>query len=194
MLAWQKVQPEVSRWTRVCSYDRAGYGWSEPSSQLRTIHRVVDELQLLLKRGGIDGPLVLVGHSLGGAYVQFFAATHPDRVAGVVLVDATHEETLQHLPNYAGWIDWVMTLMQKLRVAGVSRLFSQNADPTVRAFSNSNKQLEAITSEEVAVAGNLAELKAEGVSLGDRPLMVLTSEQTNQVDFVRPLQAEFLLA
>ena len=190
MLAWRKVQPEVSQWTRVCSYDRAGFGWSEPNSQPRTISRVMEELRVLLDEGGIDGPLVLVGHSLGGVYMQFFAVTYPDAVAGVVLVDATHEETFEHLPRLSGWIDWVMALNKKLRVAGISRLHSQSSHPTVRAFSNSNKHLEALGSEEETVAKNLAELKAVEVSLGDRPLIVLTSEQTNRYDFVRPLQLE----
>jgi pimeloyl-ACP methyl ester carboxylesterase len=190
MLAWRKVQPKVSRWTRVCSYDRAGFGWSELSSQPRTIRRVVEELRVLLDEGAIDGPLVLVGHSLGGVYAQFFAMTYPDAVAGVVLVDATHEETLERLPNYAGWVDGIVALTRKLRVAGVSRLFPQNADPTMRAFNNSNRHLDALGSEEEMVARNLAELKAVGVSLGDRPLIVLTSEQTNRFGFVQPLQEE----
>ena len=190
MLAWSKVQSEVSHWMRVCSYDRAGYGWSELGAQPRTIHQIVQELRVLLEKGGVEGPLVLVGHSLGGAYMQFFAMTYPDAVAGVILVDATHEKTLEHLPNYAGWIDWAAALTQKLRVAGISRLFPQSSDPTLRAFSNSNRQLEAMTSEEAMLASNLAHLKSLGVSLGDRPLIVLTSEQTNRIDFARTLQAE----
>ncbi len=192
MLAWRKVQPEVSRWTRACSYDRAGYGWSEPSSQPRTNHRIAEDLRVLLEKSGTEGPLVFVGHSLGAVYTQFFAATYPDAVAGVVLVDATHEETFEHLPQLSAWIDWGMALNKELRVAGISRLYPQSSHPTIRAFSNSNKHLEALGSEEETVARNLAELKAVEVSLGNRPLIVLTSEQTNQVDFVRPLQAEFL--
>jgi len=125
-------------------------------------------------------------------YTQFFAATYPDAVAGVVLVDATHEETFEHLPQLSAWIDWGMALNKELRVAGISRLYPQSSHPTIRAFSNSNKHLEALGSEEETVARNLAELKAVEASLGNRPLIVLTSEQTNQVDFVRPLQAEFL--
>ena len=190
MLSWRKVQPEVSHWTRVCSYDRAGYGWSELSAQPRTIHQIVQELSVLLEKGGVEGPFVLVGHSLGGAYMQFLAATYPDAVAGVILVDATHEETLRHLPNYAVWVDWVVAVTQKLRVAGISHFYPQSSDPTLRAFSNSNKQLEAMTGEEATLAANLAHLKSLGVSLGDLPLIVLTSEQTNRIDFARALQAE----
>ena len=57
MLAWRNVQPDVSQWTRVCSYDRSGYRWSESSTQPRTIHRVVEDLRVLLAEGSVEGPL-----------------------------------------------------------------------------------------------------------------------------------------
>ena len=192
MLAWRNVQPDVSQWTRVCSYDRSGYGWSESSTQPRTIHRVVEDLRVLLAEGRVEGPFVLVGHSLGGPYVQFFAARYPDEVAGMILVDATHEDTFENLPKYIHLFDWIVVVTQKLRVAGINRWFPQADDLTEKAFNNSNKQLSAMTHEEAGAEETLAELKATRISLGDRPLIVLTSGQNNQMEMWRRLQADLL--
>src|SRR5947207_15639043 len=88
---WGFVQPEVARFTRVCSYDRAGMGYSDPGPSPRTARRIVHELAQLLDRAGISGPLVLVGASIGGLFVRVFASEHGERVVGLVLVDASHE-------------------------------------------------------------------------------------------------------
>ena len=89
---WGFVQPDVARFTRVCSYDRAGLGYSDPGPSPRTARRIASELAELLGRGGIGGPVVLVGASSGGFNVRVFASDHPNRVAGLVLVDASHED------------------------------------------------------------------------------------------------------
>jgi pimeloyl-ACP methyl ester carboxylesterase len=90
---WAAVQPLVARFTRVCSYDRPDSpgSRSDPVPQ-RTAQQVVADLQVMLTEAGEPGPFVLAGHSLGGLYVQLFAYQHPDDVAGLVLVDPTHEE------------------------------------------------------------------------------------------------------
>jgi pimeloyl-ACP methyl ester carboxylesterase len=91
-LDWSKVQPAVTRFTRVCSYDRAGYGWSEtPSGAPRTSQQIVTELHLLLTRAKINGPYVLVGHSFGGLNMRLYAYRYPAEVVGMVLLDATSE-------------------------------------------------------------------------------------------------------
>src|SRR5918995_5554862 len=88
VLDWQLVQPEVAKFTRVCTYDRGGMGWSERSPQPRTSQQFVEELHALLGNAGVEGPYVLVGHSLGGVNVQLFVSQYPDEVAGMVLVDS----------------------------------------------------------------------------------------------------------
>ena len=86
--AWGWVQPEVAKTTRVCSYDRAGMGWSEASPQPRTAREYASELHTLLSKANIPGPYVLVGHSMGGYTVLVYAHDYPAEVAGLVLVDA----------------------------------------------------------------------------------------------------------
>ena len=90
--AWQSVESRVAAFTRVCSYDRAGLGRSDPGPAPRTGGRIVEELRALLNAAGIAPPYVLVGHSFGGATMRLFAAHHPGEVAGLVLVDAMNEE------------------------------------------------------------------------------------------------------
>src|SRR5215204_845310 len=86
---WVRVQQEVSGTTRVCSYDRAGMGWSEMGPDPRDAKQITSELHTLLGKAGIEGPYVLVGHSFGGMYMQTYAARYPDEVAGVALVDTS---------------------------------------------------------------------------------------------------------
>ena len=98
---WAQVQPEVARFTTVCSYDRAGLGRSERGPVPRTSQTAVDELQALLRNAGIRGPYVLVGHSFGGYHVQLFARQDGGRrVTGVVLVDATPMDWPQVLDRF----------------------------------------------------------------------------------------------
>lgn len=89
---WSLVQPEIARVTHVCTYDRAGYGWSETGPQPRDSQQVATELHSLLSRSGLDGSIILVGHSLGGLFVQYYAKTYPQQVVGIILVDSVHPE------------------------------------------------------------------------------------------------------
>lgn len=86
-LDWAPVQATLAQRTRVCAYDRAGLGFSSPDPRPKTIGTVVEDEAQMLDRAGIEGPLVLVGHSKGATYARAFAEAYPDRVVGLVLVD-----------------------------------------------------------------------------------------------------------
>lgn len=89
---WGLVQPEISKITRVCSYDRAGYGWSDKGPLPRTSKYLSEELHTLLTMSGEEGPYVLVGHSFGGHVIRLFVHQYPQEVIGMVLVDARPDE------------------------------------------------------------------------------------------------------
>ena len=86
-LSWTLVQPAVARLTRVCSYDRAGFGWSDAGPLPRTAGRLAHELHQLLRAAGVPPPYVLVGHSYGGLVMRLFASHHATEVAGLVLIE-----------------------------------------------------------------------------------------------------------
>ena len=91
---WGLVQPEVARFARICSYDRAGAGWSDLGPRPRTWRQVAYELHTALHKAGEKGPYFLVGQSLGGLLIRVYASQYPKEVAGMVLVDSTHEDTV----------------------------------------------------------------------------------------------------
>jgi pimeloyl-ACP methyl ester carboxylesterase len=91
-LDWHRVLPSLASKTRVCAYDRGGYGWSDPSRRPRTLEGITEDLHTLLRNSGQRPPYVLVGHSLGGLNMWAYAANFPGEVAGLVLVDSAHPE------------------------------------------------------------------------------------------------------
>ena len=97
-LDWQLVQPEVAKFTCACSYDRAGFGWSDPGVKPRTSLQMVKELHTLLLQTHVPKPYVMVGASLGGHPVRLYAKYYPDEVAGIILVDARHEDLNSKMP------------------------------------------------------------------------------------------------
>ena len=91
-LSWTYVQPAVAAFTTACTYDRAGFGWSDAGPLPRTAGRIADELHTLLTTAAIAPPFVLVGHSFGAFSIRAYAARHPEDVAGLVFVDPAHPE------------------------------------------------------------------------------------------------------
>ena len=136
---WGFVQPEVARFTRVCSYDRAGMGYSDPGPSPRTARRIASELAELLPRSGMTGPIVLVGESIAGFNVRVFASDHPDRAAGLVLVDASHEDDVHQVPSMARFVPLLSTI-GVLRLFGVSFGGSiESLAPSVRQFAQATR-------------------------------------------------------
>lgn len=167
-VTWQHVQPALSAITRVCSYDRAGYGWSSAGPSPRTAARVTGDLHTLLERAGIQGPLVIAGHSLGGLFVRHYAAMYPADVAGMVLVDSTHED--QDKPPAA-----IRAVVSVLGRAGITRALFRFDDPGLNAMYKSNRSLDATIDEFAAVEESSNQTREAHFSLGNKPLIVLTS-------------------
>jgi len=184
VLDWQLVQPELAKSMRVCTYDRAGMGWSDPGPQPRTSQQIVKELHTLLGNAGITGPYVLVGHSFGGTNMQVYASQYPDEVAGMVLVDSALEDekavalTQSHQPS--------PLLMKIYATIGLTRLpytlggetsglTSSELEDEQAAISSHRKHIFAVADETSSLEESFDENRTDPMSLGDKPLMVLTA-------------------
>lgn len=174
---WGFVQPEVARFTRVCSYDRAGMGYSDPGPSPRTARRMANELAELLARGGIAAPVVLVGESIAGFNVRMFASEHPAHAAGLVLVDASHEEDAHEVPGMARFVP-VLSTIGALRLLGVS--FGQPVEslaPSVRQFARATRfrasGYQAAADEIIHIRETVSEVRSSRRRL-TIPVMVVT--------------------
>jgi pimeloyl-ACP methyl ester carboxylesterase len=189
---WARVQQEVATTTRVCAYDRAGLGWSEPGPEPRDAAHITSELHTLLGTAGIPGPYVTVGHSFGGLYTQLYAARYPEQVAGVVLVESSHPQQFTRLPdgpqNYE-MARWLYTVAPVLAWLGVVRLFDLGAPPAgfpvgqsaqIEAWAGSTRHV-ATTAEEFRAAPDTMAQAGVVRGLGDLPVAVVSAgEQSPQ--------------
>lgn len=104
VLAWLRILDGAAADTRACVYDRADVGWSDaPPHWRRTPHSMAADLHALLSASGIPAPYILVGHSIGGIIARRFYAEHPDLVAGMLLVDSSHEQQVHRFAEQGGW-------------------------------------------------------------------------------------------
>lgn len=182
------IAPAVARDTRVCTYDRAGRGWSEPADTAQDGAQIATDLHTLLQRGHVLGPYVLAGHSFGGLYVLAFAARYPEEVAGMVLVDSTAPASVvtpESSPGddgLADLLDRVSALISIPARFGVSRLFNQwdwdslpiRSRDEVRAGLATASNLRS-TVDEYVQANTSMQQAAALTDFGDKPLVVLTA-------------------
>ena len=187
-LDWSLVQPAVGQTTRICAYDRAGFGWSESGPSPRTSGRIVGELHMLLANAGIPGPYVLVGHSVGGLHAQLFASQYPGEVGGLVLLDPTPAAYLASLDpaaqrEAAPPIGQVRTI-QVMQHIGLTRLLglslpmpvgrlSPDVQREVRSVGFRSSVGDALYEEASAYDVDLAEAMAAAPLRVDIPLVVL---------------------
>jgi pimeloyl-ACP methyl ester carboxylesterase len=190
-LDWNLVQPELGRTTRVCAYDRAGMGWSDPGPQPRTPSQIAGELHTLLTNAGVAGPYVLVGHSLAGKNVRLFAQQHPGEVAGMVLVDARGEyvdansspadvQAFRLMTAAQAGLYRVARSLGLVRLIGADLWGAPEMPRETRTegmlLTTSARAVDAQSAEGLERATDDARLQA-GPWLGARPLIVLASEQ-----------------
>jgi len=191
---WAFVQSDVARFTRVCSYDRAGLGYSDASPFPRTADRMASELGVLLDRSGVTDRIVAVGASLGGFIVRVFASAHPTRVAGLVLVDASHEDQEMDVPVIAPFVP-ILASTGILRALGISFGWDPAwLAPAVRDFAYATRfrttSFTAAASEVTHVRESAAQVRATRRRLSI-PLIVLTGGSGNDGRW-RELQADQL--
>ena len=197
-LGWQGVQPKLSQLTRVCTYDRAGHGWSQPRAGPRDAETIVRELHALLDQAGVPRPVVLTGHSAGGLYVREYAREFPAEVAGVALIDSSSPEQIDELPGWrqsyeADKLDFARQLRwEELRVwSGWERLMGNCRDTPSPELRHLAGQYDAEMCRPEYVGGEDAEFlyfettckqAARLTSFGNIPLLILSQDPDRQRD------------
>ena len=191
-LAWLLVQPKIAAFTQTCWYDRAGDGWSDPGPLPRTASAIANDLHALLIAAKLPGPYVLVGHSFGGTSMRVFAGMYPVDVAGMVLVDAWHEDEIKRIPRRKGpgppdsLRPAIDRLTPALTFVGLVRLLR----PPLRSrppkglsredwllIQNLRRQPKSLAAESSSgMTQDQSGMEARAApGLGDRPLIVLTA-------------------
>lgn len=179
---WAWVQPKLAQSTRVCAFDRAGYGWSIPRPEARdALHRAA-ELHSLLDTAGIEAPYILVGHSLGGLFIRVYQSHYPDEVVGMVLVDATHPDTFDRQGESIQTMQTMASISSLAARIGLMRLFSATqsfslpdaANAALLADMASNQYWDSQQADTATFQTILDQGRAAG-DLGDLPLAVLVA-------------------
>jgi pimeloyl-ACP methyl ester carboxylesterase len=187
------IAPVVARDTRVCVYDRAGRGWSDPADGPQDALQTTADLHTLLDHAHIPGPYVLAGHSFGGLYILTFAATYPDQVAGMVLLDSTAPVPGPVPPTKAGSYDLVgriSALLPALAHLGAAHLIGDSYDSLpprsrdeARATVSTAHSVKSFINE--FLEGSAATHQAASlVDFGSKPLIVVTAGREHDVSWL----------
>lgn len=196
---WALIQPKLAEHTRVCAYDRSGFGWSDYNPAPRTLEQQVYELHSLLQGANEQGPYILVGHSYGARVSRVYAANYPEEVAGMVLMDAgilsddprypavlrSAAESEDRMLRAARWLSpfGVVRLMQPLMELPTFDL-PEEARLASASFSASPRFFQSLLAQGESISTVFQEERAV-TSLGDRPLLVLVA--TEPEDAVRKI-------
>jgi pimeloyl-ACP methyl ester carboxylesterase len=202
---WGFVQPEVAKTTRVCTYDRAGWGWSEAGPLPRDATQFAKELHTLLQNTNVPGPYVMVGHSLGGLGVRVFVHDYASEVAGVVLIDSmtpqqfaqsqteippqVHTQSRPFNPLvFLGRLG-IVRLLANVKSLGILPAAPPNAD-TYYAMGVRPQNIQALMDDSQGMPAAGAEASAVK-TFGDLPLIVLTA-RLNDIPGWQEWQTELL--
>lgn len=198
-IGWNFVQPDIAKFARVCSYDRAGYGWSDPPIVThRTSLQVAKELHVLLQNASVPPPYVLVGHSLGGYNIRVFNGQYPNEVAGAVFVDSSHPDQLQYMtPQMKKLMDdqvKSMRLLQELMPlalpTGAARILQKSQRGVTKLPPDFMEEVDYLQRRKAFVDAMVAELDVfdesaqevrDSGNFGDKPLIVLTAGKSLDV-------------
>ena len=206
-MLWRRVQPQLSTVTQVCSYDRAGHGWSPTRKNPRDAEVIVHELHALLNKAEIRRPFIYVGHSAGGLYVREYAREYPNDLAAVALLDASSPHQIDQIPgwraswqedlkerNHDLWRDKVKVWSGWDRLAGACHF---DASPQDRPFAGLYQAMmcrpDYVDSDESELPDFETSSKeaARLTALGSIPLLVLSQDPSRPIEGADPSERQF---
>lgn len=181
---WAWIQEELSKTTKVLSYDRAGLGWSDPTGEPKDACSIAKDLHRLIDAARFPRPFVFVGHSMGGIFGRAYASMYPNDIAGMALIDASHPEQIERSPNIKkalGKFFWFLKASPNLARPGAAKVcgdFGMSAHAQglqgVNSDSTSQHMRETVREAEqwFTSAGQVKDQK-----LGDLPLVTITAPE-----------------
>ena len=179
---WILVQESVAVFTRVCSYDRAGTFWSDKRSASRDANQIASELHALLEAAAEPAPYIVVGHSIGGLYAMVFSQRFDKDVVGIILVDPTTPDVLDHAPEAVSPVPlppMIVTMNNIMAEIGLTRLALRSrfegAPEYVQRINPSLLPQSSGYIRELQELGQSLEQAREGDHFGDKPLIILTA-------------------
>jgi len=193
-LWWYWVQQQLSEHTRVCAYDRAGHGWSEPTSGSRDPQAIAADLHTLLQEAGILPPYVMAGHSFGAVWARIYTAQYPDDVVGLALIDSTvlvpaGFADQSEFDEWRSSNDAIKALEREAYEFGAVRAtasgdferagYPLDIVPEMAALRSHIRVFEADYAEQIAAGWVLREAAAMAENFGDLPMVVLWASETN---------------
>ncbi len=169
---WGAVEDGLAGLGRVFAYDRAGLGWSDPARGPRSPAAIAAELYAVLIAAHVPKPWILVGHSSGGISQVLFAMDHPGEVAGLLLIDPSHQDQFQRLPAPPAVFVWLLPQFARLASFGVPQLLFGSEDPA----QNLSSHVLTTGAELRALFDADATWRKRPIQLGSLPLYVLTAD------------------
>jgi len=207
-LEWSTIQPELAKTTRVCSYDRAGFGGSETQAGPRDAMHIAAELHALLGKAGVDGPVVLMGHSIAGMYIRAYASQYPEQVAGLVFVDGStplqNRDPRLNVAQGTGLPLWASILMMRsFSIAGYPRWKGACEGPSIAGLDRETAarmgedlcdvRYESVEAEFDSFDRSGEETVGTG-PYGELPILVISQDTTKQFAVRSPTARELEFA
>jgi len=198
-MIWGKNQPELSKLTRVCAYDRAGFGWSESRPGVRDTNAISGELHGLLQQAGITGPIILMGHSIAGIHMRGYKARYPGDVVGIVFIDGSTPQQDLHMPpaleaKQRQYVNILFPVVKAATATGVLRAFGQCTEVTpgmeayaawIKADSCHPEQITSSLREMAGVPASGDETVNSG-PFGDMPILIFSQDPANPTKLLAP--------
>jgi pimeloyl-ACP methyl ester carboxylesterase len=198
-LIWSAVQPTLAQTTRVCSYDRAGMGWSDPVPPPRDADHITAQLHGLLQAAGVTGPIVLMGHSIAGIYIRNYATHYPEQIKGLIFVDGStplqnRDPAFRPEMRPGGPPPLQMFLTQTLFVLGIPRWMGGCRDnfpklPPARGRLQSAERCHLVVSSPAGESTNFDRSGEETIHTGpygDLPILIFTADPVKAIAAHQP--------
>lgn len=193
-LEWRKLQNTLAEQFHVCTYDRAGYGWSDPGPFPRTTKTIVTELRRLLANADIDPPYILAGHSFGGYNMMYFAKEFPENVAGLALIDSSHPEQVDWFPAVYPELNQSRRKQRFVSIPRIPENYPQGLHELGFHLMNTRKARRAlrfesmnfeISAQQVLGMGELPQVPLAVLTRGERAWPDTPEGETNETNWVR---------